>query len=199
LEAAETITGAGLATLDGLVAKSLLVRRRHANAATRLEMLETIRAYAAECFEASVEHEAVRERHYRFYLALARRHGSDRALMGVGREEHTSRLDAEIGNLDTSLAWAVRQPTAEPALAMSAALGQYWWMRHRYADAVNWIDQALSMPGADAYRALRVRALCSKALALWPQGRGAERSAALAEAEVVARALADPLLLSQTL
>jgi predicted ATPase/DNA-binding SARP family transcriptional activator len=199
VEAAEAITGADLDVLDGLVAKSLLVRRRHANAATRLGMLETIRAYAAECFGASVEHEAVRKRHYRFYLALARRHGSDRALMGVGREEHTSRLDAEIGNLDASLAWAVRQPTADPALAMCAALGQYWWMRHRYDDAVNWIDQALSMPGADARRALRVRALCSKALALWPQGRGAERSAALAEAEVFARALADPLLLSQTL
>jgi predicted ATPase/DNA-binding SARP family transcriptional activator len=199
VEAAEAITGADLDVLDGLVAKSLLVRRRHANAATRLEMLETIRAYATDRFAAANDHDAVRERRYGFYLALARRHGSDRALMGVGREEHTSRLDAETGNLDASLAWAVRQPTAEPALAMCAALGQYWWMRHRYADAVNWIDQALSMPGADAHRALRVRALCSKALALWPQGYGAERSAALAEAEVVARALADPLLLSQTL
>ena len=31
-------------------------------------------------------------------------------------------------------------------------------MRDRYADAVDWIDQALSMPGADAHPALRVRA-----------------------------------------
>ena len=53
VEAAETITGGGLDTLDGLVAKSLLVRRRHAFAPTRLGMLETIRAYAGERFAAA--------------------------------------------------------------------------------------------------------------------------------------------------
>jgi predicted ATPase/DNA-binding SARP family transcriptional activator len=199
IDAAETITGAGLDTLDGLVAKSLLVRRQDADGRTRLAMLETIRAYAAERFAATGEREAVRERHYRFFLALAHRYGSDRALMGAGRQEHLSRLDGEIDNLRASLAWAVRQPSAQPALAMCAALGQYWWMRNRYADAVDWINQALSMPGADTHPALRVRALCNKALALWPLGRRAEQSAALAEAEAIARALADPLILSQAL
>jgi predicted ATPase/DNA-binding SARP family transcriptional activator len=48
VEAAETITAADLETLEGLVAKSLLVRRQHAHAPTRLVMLETVRAYAAE-------------------------------------------------------------------------------------------------------------------------------------------------------
>jgi hypothetical protein len=72
-------------------------------------------------------------------------------------------------------------------------------MRNRYDDALNWIDQALSMPTAHAYPALRARVLGSKALALWPLGRGPELSAALAQAEAIARALADPLILSQTL
>ena len=84
VEAAETITAAGLDTLDGLVAKSLLVRRRHALAPTRLGMLETIRAYAGERFAAAADVEAVRERHYRYYLALAQRHGTERALRGAG-------------------------------------------------------------------------------------------------------------------
>ena len=53
VEAAEAITDAGLDTLDGLVAKSLLVRRRDAHAPTRLGMLETIRAYATERFAAA--------------------------------------------------------------------------------------------------------------------------------------------------
>jgi hypothetical protein len=55
------------------------------------------------------------------------------------------------------------------------------------------------MPSADAYSELRVRALGSKALALGPLGRDAELSAALADAEAIARTLADPLILSQTL
>jgi hypothetical protein len=199
VEAAETITGAGLDTLDGLVAKSLLVRRQHAHAPTRLVMLETVRAYAAERFAAAGGEQAIRERHYRYFLALAQRHGSDQALMGVARREHAARLDTEIDNLHASLAWALRQPDAHAALAMCVAVGQYWWMRNRYDDAVNWIDQALSMPNAHAYPALRARALGSKALALWPLGRGAELSAALAEAEAIARALPDPLILSTTL
>lgn len=197
--AAERITGAGLDTLDGLVAKSLLVRRQHAHAPTRLTMLETIRAYAAERFAGVSDGEAVRERHYRFFLALAQCNASDRVLMGANRREHLARLDADVDNLHAALAWALGQPTAQPALAMCVALGQYWWMRNRYADAVDWIDQALSMPGADADPALRVLALGSKALALWPLGRDREGSGALAEAESIARSLADPLILSQTL
>jgi predicted ATPase/DNA-binding SARP family transcriptional activator len=199
VEAAETISGADLETLDGLVAKSLLVRRRHARAPTRLVMLETVRAYAAERFTAASDELAVRERHYRYFLALAQRHGSDRVLLGAGRREHLSRLDAEIDNLHAALGWAVLQPDAQPALAMCVALGQYWWMRDRYADAMEWIDQALRMPGADAHPALRVRALCSNGLALWPLGREAELSAVMAEAEAVGRALGDRVILSRTL
>ena len=82
---------------------------------------------------------------------------------------------------------------------MCAALGTYWLMRDRYAEAVDWIDRALNLPEADAHSAPRVRALCTKAWALWPLGRGAEQPAVMAEAETSARAMADPALLSQVL
>ena len=141
----------------------------------------------------------MRERHYRHYLALAQRHGAHQALWAASREEHLAHLDAEIDNLHAALGWAVGQDSAEPALALCAALGWYWLMRDRYAEAVDWIDQALSLPGADAHPALRVRALCIKSWGLWPLGRGAEQSAAMAEAEAGARALADPVILSQVL
>jgi predicted ATPase/DNA-binding SARP family transcriptional activator len=198
VEAAETITDAGLDTLDGLVTKSLLARRQHALAPTRLEMLETIRAYATERL-AAAEGDAVRERHYGFFLALAQRHGTDRALMGTDRQGHLSRLDADFDNVHAALAWALGRPDAEPALSMCAALGQYWRMRGRYADAVQWADQVLRMPAAGDHAQLRIGVLCTKAAALWGLGRAREQSAVLAEAEVGARALADPLILSQTL
>ena len=38
-----------------------------------------------------------------------------------------------------------------------AALGWYWLMQDRYADAVDWVDRALGLPGADDDRALRAR------------------------------------------
>jgi predicted ATPase/DNA-binding SARP family transcriptional activator len=196
VEAAETITGAGLDVLDRLVAKSLLVRRRQALAPTRLGMLETIRAYATDRFAATTEHDAIEERHYLYHLALAQSHGADRALMGAGRKEHLARLDAESDNLRAALRWAADRPNTEHAIAMVAALGRYWLMRDRYSDAIDWTDQALGMPGTGAQPALRVRALCIRASCLQWVGRGTEQSGVMAEADAIARTLSDPVILS---
>jgi predicted ATPase/DNA-binding SARP family transcriptional activator len=199
VEAAEAVTGAGLDTLDRLVAKSLLVRRRQPDGQTRLAMLETIRAYAVERFSAAQDREEVLQRHYQYYLALAQAHGTDRALSGTSREEHLARLDAEVDNLHAALRWAVDGGVAEPALALCEAFGWYSLMRDRYAEVVDWIDGALRLPGALHHPALRVRLLCIKAWALAPLGRRIEQPTALDEAEENARDLADPVLLSQVL
>ena len=156
VEAAEAITGADIDTLDRLVAKSLLVRR-DVGGRTRLGMLETIRAYAAERFGALADSDAVRERHHRFYLALAQRHGTDPALTGRSRKEHFARLDAETGNFAAALEWAAAQDATAPLLELCAALVIYWFFRQRYAHAVEWIDRALSRPGGDP--ALRAHCL----------------------------------------
>ncbi len=199
IDAAETVTLAGLDTLQQLVAKSLLVRREMAHAPTRLHMLETIRAYATERFTLGLDNEAVRALHYRFYVELAERHGADRALFGEGGREHVARLDAEIDNLHGALGWAIGQADAERALVMTAALGSYWVMGNRYADAVDWIDKALNLPGGDAHPALHVRGLGTKARCLWAAGRGSERPGVLAKADAIARRLGEPVILSQTL
>jgi hypothetical protein len=82
---------------------------------------------------------------------------------------------------------------------MVAALSCYWVMRNRYADAVDWIEQALNLPRSDAHPALRVRALCTKAICLWQMGRGAEQPGVVVELEAIARRLGDPVVLSQAL
>ena len=199
VEAADTITAAGLDTLDHLVAKNLLARRHQPRMPTRLVMLETIRAHASERFAATNDREAVRERHYRFYFGLAQRHGTEQALWGARGKEHLAPLDADIDNLHAALGWAVGQASAERALAMAAALSCYWLMRDRYADAVDWVDEALIFPGANAHPALRVRLLCIKGVALWVLGRAVEQPALWAEAEAIARALGDPVVLSRAL
>jgi predicted ATPase/class 3 adenylate cyclase len=199
VRAAEASTRASLDTLDHLVAKNLLACRQDAHAPTRLLMLETIRAYATERFAAAADKEAIHEFHYRYFLALARRHATERALWGASRNEHLAQLDPEIDNLHGALGWAIGQGSAERALSMAAAVAEYWQVRNRAADAVSWIDMALQTPGADAHPALRVRLLTVKAIALWALGRGAEQPAVWAEAEAIARALGDPVILSRTL
>jgi predicted ATPase/class 3 adenylate cyclase len=199
VRASEAITGADIDTLDELALKNLLLRHEDPDAETRLGMLETIRAYAIERFASAADREAVRERHFEHFLALAQRHATEQALWSAERNEHLSRLDAESGNLHAALAWAVNEGSAGRALSMAGAISEYWRMRSRFADAVNWIDQALTQPGADAYPALRVRLLTVKAMALWDLGRAAEQSPVWAEAEAVARALGDPVILSRAL
>lgn len=199
IEAAETVTRAGLDTLHHLVAKSLLVRRPGAHAPTRLRMLETIHAYATEQLALTIDVDAVRARHYRVYLALAECHGAERALWAAGGEQHLARLDADIDNLHAALGWAIRQANPERALAMAAALGRYWIIRDRDAEAVDWLDQALSLPGAHAYPVLRVQALSTKARCVWQLGRGGEARKVVAEAEAIARRVDDPVILSRAL
>jgi predicted ATPase/class 3 adenylate cyclase len=193
IAAAEDVTDAGLETLERLVAQSL-VARRAGEAGTRLVMLETIRAYAAGRLDQSSERNAVHERHYRHFLALATRHGSERVVMGPAHREHLERLDADVDNLHAALEWAMDRRDAERALGLVAALGEYWNLRSRYAYAVERCDAALALPGADAYPALRVRALVRRAHSLGPVGGGLGMPET-EEAESIARALGDPLVL----
>ena len=186
VQAAEAITGADIDTLERLVAKSLLVRRE-VGGRTRLGMLETIRAYAAERFGAHADSEAVRERHYRFYLALAQRHGTDPALTGTSRKEHFSRLDAETGNFAAALEWAAAQDATAPLLELCAALVIHWFFRQRYAHAVEWIDRALNRPGGDP--GLRAHCLITKCPTLWALGRKAEQHAVLEQADALTATL----------
>ncbi len=199
VDAAEAVTGADLDTLEQLVAKSLLVRGRRGDGATRLSMLATIRAYATERLAADADAERVRERHYDWFLAIARRHGQNRALKGRDGAEHAARLTAENDDLAAALEWAIQRCDARRALAMVGALGWFWLIRDRYAEAVSWIDRALSLPGADAHPALLAAVVRTKAKSLWALGRGAEQPAALAALQAIGRRLDDPVILSQAL
>jgi len=198
-QAAETVTDCGLDTLDGLVAKSLLVLRRDSHGPSRLAMLHTIRAYAAECLAATADEQAVHERHYRQYFALARRHGTEHALWSAGGNDHLALLDVEIDNLHSALGWAIAHDNDGLALALVDALGCYWLTGSHYADALKWIDRALDAAGAGADPALRVRALRTKSICLWTLGRGAEQGALDAALEDIARRLGDPATLSRAL
>ena len=172
VEAAETITGADIDTLDRLVAKSLLVRRHEEHGPTRLGMLETVRAYAAERFAAISDRESVRAHHSRYFQAVAGRHGPDSALDGPNRGEHLAALDAEIENLRAALQWAVERDTTGQALEMSAVLIDYWMRRERYAQAVRWVELALQTSDTVGNPAVRARALCR---VCWRPSRGTGR------------------------
>jgi hypothetical protein len=141
----------------------------------------------------------VRERHCEHFLAVAERHGAERALWGPDGRAHAATLDAESDNLVAALAWAVDRRDPERALRLVAALGPYWRSRNRFAEAVEWVDRVVALPGADAHPVLGARAMCSKAPSLWHLGRTAEEIVVVEETVAAARRAGDPLVLSQAL
>jgi predicted ATPase/DNA-binding SARP family transcriptional activator len=197
--AAEQVTGADATTLEHLVAKSLLVRRSQPDGSTRLTMLETVRAFAAEQLAAAPDRDAVHDRHYRCYRELAEAHGPQRLLWGADGHAHHAALDADIDNIHAALAWAVDRREAAAALGLCVAVGHYWLLRSRYLDATRRIDEALAIPRTEPLAALRVRALRVKTYSLRPIGRGDEQLAIMEEAEALARELGDPDVLAEAL
>ncbi|MEV4106926.1 BTAD domain-containing putative transcriptional regulator [Nonomuraea sp. NPDC049695] len=121
-----------LDTLARLVDRSLVVRVP----GPRFRLLESVTAYCVERLREAGEHEAIRERHARYYTALASR--AD--LRGPGQREWLARLDAESANLRLAVAGP------EP-LRLVNALAWYWVLRGRLHEARRSLATALATQG----------------------------------------------------
>ncbi|MDQ6819816.1 MAG: hypothetical protein M3076_05660 [Actinomycetota bacterium] len=154
LDAAWAVTGADLGTVEALVSKSLIERRRQSDGATRLVMLETIRHYALGRLLATPEREAIHRRHCEHYLELV-----ERALPRLStRDEQAAlaALDAELDNLRSALHWALHA-TPETSLRLAGRLGAYWRLRSDL-EGLQWLKAALQAGGEHAPLTDRARA-----------------------------------------
>jgi predicted ATPase len=143
LEAAEIVCdtegGLGLDVLDGLeslLEKNLVVR--HAGRGTRFSMLETIREYALERFEASSHADEIRARHAHYLVAQAKGDGIPVVV----------RLAAELDNLRTALSWALAGDDPALRVSLSSYLGELCYWRGLVGEGIGWLDAALAQPGA---------------------------------------------------
>jgi len=171
-----------------LVDKSLVVAD-----GTRYRMLETIRAYGRERL---ADHEATRQRHAEYYLALSERAGA--ALRGAEQPTWLTRLDAEQGNIAAALDWAVARGQAATAARLAGALYQYWDSRGRYTEGRHWLTRVLAMPGP-VHPAARVRALLASGGLAAIQGDLDEAVAAGEEAASICERAEDPTGLAHAL
>src|SRR5439155_18362357 len=127
LLAAEDVAAADLDTLQSLVDKSLL---RHTD--ERFWMLETIRDYAAEQLEASVEADELRSRHAKHFLALAEE--AEQSLLGASPGEWLDRLERDHDNLRAALDCLERSDEMELALRLSGAVWEFWCLRNHASE-----------------------------------------------------------------
>jgi predicted ATPase len=152
-----TLGADALELASALVDRSLL-RMTPIGNENRLEMLETIREYAAEHLGASPQEASEASgRHATYYRDLAEE--SDGLLMNVRRDQILDRLDRELANFRAAIAWSLEARRTETGLRIAVALREYWHVRNRIPEGRRVLDELLAASASDGATTLRFRAL----------------------------------------
>ncbi|MGK5448331.1 BTAD domain-containing putative transcriptional regulator [Streptomyces radiopugnans] len=157
LEAAEaTCAGDGVAREEVLDLVTRLVDRSlvvvvDGPTGPRYRLLESVTAYAAERLDEMEDLTAVRDRHLRYYLALAER--AEPGLRGADQRTWLARLDAEAGNLRAALDEGIRRAAegrAAEAVRLATALSWWWLLCGRFTEARRSLAAVLAVAGGNA-------------------------------------------------
>jgi predicted ATPase len=144
LDSAEVVCGCDLDLLESLVLKSL-VRRWDGG---RLGMLDTIREYAVEALEASVEAEGVAQAHAEHFLRVAEETNMSASKFDFRKPRRYDVAMVEQDNLRGALAWAVRSGDPALGLQIGAAIEQFWTLDDP-AEGIRWFARLFDLPGAE--------------------------------------------------
>lgn len=204
LDAATVVAGsAGSATtldlLASLVEKNLLSQAEGPHRESRFRMLETVREFGLEQLTLHGEVDAARRAHAAFFVGFTAAAASH--LRRPDREPWLQRIDAEMDNLRSVVAWSSTGPDEGAALIqiVCALAFFYWRIRGHTHEGSQWNELALAAPAAQPPAAHRMRLLwASGALAAF-MGRCVVARAWLAESAQLARASGDPTLLGLAL
>jgi predicted ATPase/class 3 adenylate cyclase len=193
LDAAETICGPPaevggevIELLAELVDQNLVGTREDADGDLRYEMLETIRAFAADRLAANGELIELGRRHARTYLALA-----EAQAPGVRRWNRVAtlrRIAPERDNFRAATRRAIDNDDADTALRLGTALVELrgvasWGVGAGLAEARTTILAALAVPGAELPTLTRMRALEAAGTAFYHVGDN-ERARGFYEAQL---------------
>jgi tetratricopeptide (TPR) repeat protein len=136
-------TGDALETLAALVDRSLVERVQLAE--SRFRLLGTIREFAAERLESSGDAATTRDRHARYWLAVATRESE--VLDGPRASTAMARLDEAADEFRSALHWTLaKSSVGDPdhlALRLVSALGRFWYLHGRVHEAASWLESAL--------------------------------------------------------
>ncbi len=172
--------------LTSLVDKSLVLAD-DGQVVVRYRMLETVREYALDLLRESGEHDALRQRHRDFFLALAERIAPE--LMTINQREWLDAIDPDAGNFAAAIDRGA-QTDPDLALRLCAALTFWWKLRGSFAAAEAAYDRALGAADTGASQ-LRARVLWARAYLLGYAGDYMTAIGAAHEALAAADAVGD--------
>jgi predicted ATPase/DNA-binding SARP family transcriptional activator len=171
LHSAEAVAGAGLESpvgvldrLAALVDKSLL--QVDDVGSGRYRLLDTVRAYATAKLLARnpTAASALRAAHRDYYLALAE--AAAPHLIGHGQTEWLDRLQLEFDNLRAAMSNSLQAPDPGAGLRLGRALCYFWLYREPRAEGAAALSAALDRPDARQPTLTRGRALVAAAILL---------------------------------
>jgi predicted ATPase/class 3 adenylate cyclase len=132
-----------------LVMTSVTDRQRH-------RLLEPISNYAKMRLDAEGRSDDLRDRHARFYIAMAEE--ADLQLLGRDQTQAADRLEQEHYNLRNALDWLFTSGDYEGALALAGALRWFWVIKREVFEGTEWLERTLTkregIPVAVVARAL---------------------------------------------
>jgi predicted ATPase len=163
IDRAEVVT-----LLRRLVATSWVMRERSGDRAA-YRLLETSRQYALDKLLASSEGQTFRSRHAEWFTGLAET-AADSILGGPDQAQWLDRVESELDNLRTALAWSTGDGDPALGLRLGAALSRFWEIRGHWSEGLGWLEDALAAaPGAED--GLRGRALVAASFLAFYRGR----------------------------
>ena len=179
LEGVEAICGVtgdqeeNIDLLARLVDKSLAVAEQD-EGGMRYRLLETVRQYAKACVVETGEEAALRERHARFYLALAE--NAEPKILGSERTGALKQIDRVYDDLRAALGWARLAGEGELALRLVGALFWFWHFRGYISEGRSLAEETIKAcgervgPGNSRQMTALGKALWSAGIMAWIQG-----------------------------
>ncbi|MEV4319511.1 LuxR C-terminal-related transcriptional regulator [Actinocrispum sp. NPDC049592] len=162
LDAAQAVCADGvidvLGALGRLVDKSLVVAETRGGA-SRYQLLETIREYAAGRLRESGEGDATRDRHLDHFLAVAA--GEPRPAEDL--DAWRTRVEGEYENLRAALEWGLAADDPGPGRRLAAELAWLWHLHRHGYEGISFLRRAIDL-APDDRSLLQARLLAGLAL-----------------------------------
>jgi predicted ATPase/DNA-binding CsgD family transcriptional regulator len=178
--------------LGALVDQSIIYVDTRRASTRRFRMLETIREYGSERLAASGECALYRERHRRYFLALAKSIADD--WCGPDQQQAVQQLSDERENLRAVMDNCTTDQQYEVAVELVGALRFRWYADGYLAQGRRWADEALDRPGPGPEPSpARATALWTVAWVCILQGDYYVADRRIAECAEVAAAVNDPV------
>ncbi|MAT99733.1 MAG: hypothetical protein CL608_21545 [Anaerolineaceae bacterium] len=134
-EAAEAVAEATLPILSALVDKALVNRMGNG----RYQLHELVRQYILQKQADTAADKAAHEAHATYYQSLAET--ARIQLQGPEGMAWLAKLDAEIDNLRSALAWTVENQMVESGMRLGGGLWRYWWWRGHWREGLGWLEK----------------------------------------------------------